>query len=49
VPVELVEYPREDHGPLAIGMFGFPSTEPWHGFDARQRTVRFIEKSFAGK
>ncbi|MBV8674486.1 MAG: S9 family peptidase, partial [Acidobacteriaceae bacterium] len=22
VPVEMVQYPREDHGPLAIGMFG---------------------------
>jgi len=49
VPVELVEYPREDHGPLAVGMFGAPSPEPWHGFDARQRIVQFIEKGFAGK
>ncbi len=46
VPVELVTYPREDHGPLAIGIFGRPSTEPWHGFDARQRVVEFIEKNF---
>jgi dipeptidyl aminopeptidase/acylaminoacyl peptidase len=46
VPVELVTYPRDDHGPLAIGMFGRPSTEPWHGFDARQRVVEFIEKGF---
>ena len=45
VPVELVTYPREDHGPLAIGMFGRPSSEPWHGFDARQRLVEFIEKN----
>ena len=36
VQVELVTYPREDHGPLAGGIFGRPSTEPWHGFDARQ-------------
>jgi dipeptidyl aminopeptidase/acylaminoacyl peptidase len=49
VPVELVEYPREDHGPLGGGMFGLPSMEPWHGFDARQRLVQFIEKGFAGK
>jgi dipeptidyl aminopeptidase/acylaminoacyl peptidase len=49
VPVELVEYPREDHGPLATGIFGAPSPEPWHGFDARQRIVQFIEKGFAGK
>ena len=46
VPVELVTYPREDHGPLAGGMFGRPSPEPWHGFDARQRLVEFIEKGF---
>jgi dipeptidyl aminopeptidase/acylaminoacyl peptidase len=46
VPVELVTYPREDHGPLAGGMFGRPSPEPWHGFDARQRLVEFIEKAF---
>ena len=42
VPVELVTYPRENHGPLAIGMLGHPSPEPWHGFDARQRIVKFI-------
>jgi dipeptidyl aminopeptidase/acylaminoacyl peptidase len=46
VPVELVTYPREDHGPLAGGIFGHPSPEPWHGFDARQRIVEFIEKGF---
>jgi len=48
VPVELVTYPREDHGPLAMGMFGRPSPELWHGFDARQRLVEFIEKAFQG-
>jgi dipeptidyl aminopeptidase/acylaminoacyl peptidase len=47
VPVDLVTYPREDHGPLAIGIFGRPAAEPWHGFDARQRIVEFIEKAFA--
>jgi dipeptidyl aminopeptidase/acylaminoacyl peptidase len=47
VPVELVTYPRENHGPLAVGMFGRPSSEPWHGFDARQRLVEFIEKNFS--
>lgn len=45
VPVDLVTYPRENHGPLATGMFGRPSPEPWHGFDARQRLVEFIEKN----
>lgn len=44
VPVELVTYPREDHGPLAGGMYGRPEPEPWHGFDARQRIVEFLDK-----
>jgi dipeptidyl aminopeptidase/acylaminoacyl peptidase len=47
VPVEFVKYPREDHGPLAIGIFGAPSPEPWHGFDGRQRIVKFFQKAFA--
>ena len=47
VPVDLVEYPRENHGPLARGIFGMPSPEPWHGFDARQRIVTFIQAAFA--
>jgi dipeptidyl aminopeptidase/acylaminoacyl peptidase len=47
VPVDLIEYPREDHGPLAIGIFGEPSPEPWHGFDGRQRIVDFLDKAFA--
>ena len=46
VPVEMVTYPREDHGPLARGIFGYPSTEPWHGFDGRQRIVEFLQKGF---
>ncbi len=46
VPVELVTYPREDHQPLAVGMLGHPSPEPWHGFDARQRIVQFIDAAF---
>jgi dipeptidyl aminopeptidase/acylaminoacyl peptidase len=47
VRVELVQYPREDHGPLAIGMRGGPSPEPWHGFDARQRLIKFIDGAFS--
>ena len=47
VPVELVTYPREDHGPLAGGAYGRPSPEPWHGYDVRQRMIEFIEKQFA--
>jgi dipeptidyl aminopeptidase/acylaminoacyl peptidase len=46
VPVEMVQYPREDHGPLAGGIFGNPSPEPWHGFDGRQRIVQFFQKAF---
>jgi dipeptidyl aminopeptidase/acylaminoacyl peptidase len=45
-PVELVTYPRDDHGPLGGAIFGNPSPEPWHGFDARQRIVAFIAKGF---
>ena len=47
VLVEMVSYPREDHGPLAMGIFGHPSPEPWHGFDGRKRIVEFIETAFA--
>jgi dipeptidyl aminopeptidase/acylaminoacyl peptidase len=47
VPVDLIEYPREDHGPLATGIFGEPSPEPWHGFDGRQRIVGFLDEAFA--
>jgi dipeptidyl aminopeptidase/acylaminoacyl peptidase len=47
VPVELVTYPRENHGPLAGGMVGRPSPEPWHGYDVRQRIVKFIDDAFS--
>jgi dipeptidyl aminopeptidase/acylaminoacyl peptidase len=46
VPVDLVTYPRVDHGPLAGAIYGNPTPEPWHGFDARQRVVEFITKGF---
>ncbi|MBV9436166.1 MAG: S9 family peptidase [Acidobacteria bacterium] len=46
VPVDLVEYPRDNHGPLAQAIFGEPTSEPWHGFDARQRIVKMLEKAF---
>lgn len=46
VPVEMVEYPREDHGPLAGGIFGNPSPEPWHGYDGRQRILKFFKTAF---
>jgi dipeptidyl aminopeptidase/acylaminoacyl peptidase len=46
VPVDLVTYPRDNHGPLASALYGAPVLEPWHGFDARRRVVAFIEKAF---
>ena len=46
VQVEMVTYPREDHGPLAGGIFGSPSSEPWHGYDGRQRIVKFFKTAF---
>lgn len=47
VPVDLVTYPRDNHGPLAQAIYGTPTPEPWHGYDARQRIVQFIQKAFA--
>ena len=46
VSVQLLQYPRDNHGPLGGNMYGFPSTEPWHGFDARRRLVLFIKTAF---
>ena len=46
VPVQLLQYPRDNHGPLGTNMYGFPNTEPWHGFDARRRLVQFIKTGF---
>jgi dipeptidyl aminopeptidase/acylaminoacyl peptidase len=48
-PVELVIYPRVDHGALAAAIYGTASAEPWHGFDARRRIVTFIAKAFGAK
>lgn len=49
VRVELVQFPREDHGPLARGINGVPINEPWHGFAARQKIVSFIEEAFSAQ
>jgi dipeptidyl aminopeptidase/acylaminoacyl peptidase len=46
VPVDLITYPRDNHGPLGGALYGSPVPEPWHGFDARQRVIAFIEKAF---
>ena len=45
-PVDLVTYPRDNHGPLAMAIYGYPVPEPWHGFDARRRIIAFIQKAF---
>lgn len=47
VHVELVQYPREGHAQLSRGMVGLPTHEPWHGFDVRQRIVKFINDALA--
>lgn len=46
VPVQLVQYPRQNHGPLYNSLAGNPQPEPWHGFDARQRIVMFFQSVF---
>jgi len=46
VTVDLITYPRVDHGPLGGAIYGSPSDEPWHGFDGRQRVVEFFNKAF---
>lgn len=46
VAVDLVTYPRDNHVPLANALYGNPTPEPWHGFDARQRVVAFFQKAF---
>ena len=46
VLVQMLQYPRDNHGPLGTNMYGFPSTEPWHGFDARRHLVQFIKTAF---
>ena len=47
VPVQMMLFPREDHGPLARGIFGYPSPEPWHGWQARQRIVQFLQQNLS--
>jgi dipeptidyl aminopeptidase/acylaminoacyl peptidase len=49
VPVQLLLFPREDHGALGGNFAGRPSTEPWAGVIARDHMVKFIADGFAGK
>ncbi len=49
VPVQMVLFPREDHGALGRNFAGMPSTEPWHGVTAREHMIGFIRDAFAGR
>jgi dipeptidyl aminopeptidase/acylaminoacyl peptidase len=49
VPVQLLLFPREDHGALGGNFAGRPSPEPWHGIIAREHMLKFISDAFAGK
>jgi dipeptidyl aminopeptidase/acylaminoacyl peptidase len=49
VPVQMLLFPREDHGALGANFAGQPSTEPWHGLIARDHMIHFIADAFAGK
>ncbi len=49
VTVQMVLFPREDHGALGGNFAGRPSTEPWHGVIARDHMLKFIGDGFAGK
>jgi dipeptidyl aminopeptidase/acylaminoacyl peptidase len=49
VPVQLLLFPREDHGALGGNFAGRPSTEPWAGVIAREHMINFISDAFAGK
>ncbi len=49
VRVELVQYPRDGHPQLSRALHGTPTQEPWHGYDVRQRIVKFIRGAFASR
>lgn len=49
VPVQMLTFPREDHGALGGNFAGRPSTEPWHGIIAREHMLKFIADGFDGK
>lgn len=48
VHVELVQYPRDGHPQLSQALHGFPTPEPWHGYDVRQRIMTFIKEALGG-
>jgi dipeptidyl aminopeptidase/acylaminoacyl peptidase len=49
VPVELILYPRSNHGVLGAAFAGRVSREPWHGVDLRRRMITFIQGAFDGE
>ncbi|MDB5471247.1 MAG: hypothetical protein JWR84_2807 [Caulobacter sp.] len=49
VPVELILYPRSNHGVLGGNFLGRVSREPWHGVDVRRRMINFIQGAFDGE
>ncbi len=49
VPVQMLLFPREDHGALGANFAGQPSTEPWAGVIAREHMIGFMRDAFAGK
>ena len=49
VPVQLLLFPREDHGALGGNFAGRPSTEPWAGVIVRDHMIKFMSDAFAGK
>ncbi len=49
VPVQMLLFPREDHGALGANFAGQPSTEPWAGVIAREHMIQFMKDGFAGK
>ena len=49
VPVQMLLFPREDHGALGANFAGLPSTEPWAGVIAREHMINFMRDAFQGK
>jgi dipeptidyl aminopeptidase/acylaminoacyl peptidase len=49
VEAQLVIYPRETHVTLRRGLYGHPTVEPWHGFDARTHLLSALEAAFTGQ
>ncbi len=48
VSVQMLLFPREDHGALGANFAGQPSTEPWAGIIARDHMIKFMHDGFAG-